>query len=107
MPFGYQWEADPKHAETVIERGGVDKGNGVRTPSLTASAYELEEHESEEGFEEVSEEQAAERAAMRSDAMTAAYLSLDRPELLVPVKEITRGVSNPQEREFSKGLPDF
>ena len=46
----------------------------------------------------MSEEQAAERAAIRSNAMTAAYLSLDRPELLVPVKEITRGVSNPQER---------
>ena len=99
MPFGYQWEADPKHAETIIERGGVDKGNGVGTQSLAASAYELEEQESEEGFEEVSEEQAAERAAIRSNAMTAAYLSLDRPELLVPVKEITRGVSNTQQRE--------
>ena len=77
----------------------MEKGNGVGTQSLAASAYELEEQESEEGFEEVSEEQAAERAAIRSNAMTAAYLSLDRPELLVPVKEITRGVSNPQECE--------
>ena len=31
--------------------------------------------------------------------MTAAYLFLDRPELFVPVKEMIRGVSNPQERE--------
>ena len=87
MPYGYQWEADPKHAETIIDRGGVDKGNGVGTPSLAASAYELEEQDIEDGDEEVSEEQAAERAAIRSHAMTAAYLPLDRPELLVPVKK--------------------
>ena len=101
--------ADPKHAETIIERGGVDIGNGVGTQSLAASAYELEEQENDDSFEEVSEEQAAERAAIRSNAMTAVYLSLDRPELLVPVKEIIRGVRNPQEREvrFSKGLPDM
>ena len=92
-------EADPKHAETIIERGGVDKGNGVGTQSLVASAFELDEQEIENGSEEVPEEQAAERAAIRSNAMTAAYLSLDRPELLVPVKEMTRGLSNPQQRE--------
>ena len=97
---GYVWEADPKHAETIIERAGVQNGNGVSTPGLPASAYELEEQvEEERKLEEVSEKQIAERAAIRSNAMVAAYFSLDRPELLFPVKEVIRGVSNPQERE--------
>ena len=69
-------------------------------PGLVASAYELEEYEDEDGkLEELTEEQNAERASLRSDAMVAAYLSLDRPELLFSVKEVTRGMSNPQERE--------
>ena len=94
---GYVWEADPKHAETVIKRVSVENCNGVSNRALTASAYELEEYEDEDGKpEELTEEQIDERAASRSNAMVASYLSLDRPELFVPVKEMTRGVSNLQ-----------
>ena len=40
MLYGYRWEADPKHAKTIIDRAGITKGNGVGTLTLAASAYE-------------------------------------------------------------------
>ena len=88
MPFGYQWEVDPKHAETIIEQGGVDKGNGAGTQRLAAFAYELEEQVDEDGkIEELTEQHIEERAAFRSNLMVASYLSLDRPDLLFGVKD--------------------
>ena len=85
----------------------MDKGNGVGVPSLAAFACEVGEQESEESFAGVSEEHAAATLAIRGNAMTAAYLSLDRPELLVPVKEIIRGVRTPQEREVFKMIARY
>ena len=85
------WEADLARAEAFIRAWTLDKGNGVGVPSLAAFACEVGEQESEESFAGVSEEHAAATVAIRGNAMTAAYLSLDRPELLVPVKAIIRG----------------
>ena len=31
---GYVWEADPKHAQIIIHRAGVETGNGVSIPAL-------------------------------------------------------------------------
>ena len=50
-------------------------------------------------IEELTEQEIEERAAFRSNVMVAADLSLDRPELLFGVKDCTRGLNNPQERE--------
>ena len=94
---GYIWEGDPEHAATVIKRAGVENGNSVSTPGVAPTAQEVSEVD-ENDDTELTGDQRNERDALKSKAMLATYLSLDRPETLVAVKELTRGTSAPTKR---------
>ena len=45
---GYTREGDPKHAAAIVQRAGVDKGNGVGTPGVSPSNQEVGEFDGDE-----------------------------------------------------------
>ena len=83
--WGYQWEADPRHAELLCERSGLVEGSkGVTTPGA----------KQEEDDRKLQCEFARD---VRSITMRAAYLALDRPEMMFAVKEAARTAADPTE----------
>ena len=82
---GIELEADPRHVELLFKEVGCE-GSKVTTPLV------------KERIEEAlsSEELDADQAAMyRSASMRLAYLSQDRPDLLVLGKELAKGLKKP------------
>ena len=83
--WGYQWEADPRHAELLCERSGlVESSKGVTTPGA----------KQEEDDRKLQCEFARD---VRYITMRAAYLALDRPEMMFAVKEAARSAADPTE----------
>ena len=88
---GITWEADPRHAELIIEACGVT-GNKVTTPSA---------REKPEAAEETYEDLCPERVHVyRSTTMRAAFLSQDRPDLQQAVRVLAKGMSRPNEQHW-------
>ena len=82
---GYELEADSRHARMIREALGFSKeSKGVNTPGCKPN---IEEEKTPLGPEET--------RAYRSVCMRAAYLAVDRPELLYAVKECARRMSAP------------
>ena len=88
---GIELEADPRHVALLIQEVGCE-GSKVSTP-LVKERIEEEALNSEE----LSEEQAT---MYRSASMRLAYLSQDRPDLLVLGKELAKGLRKPTQAHF-------
>ena len=89
---GWKLEADPRHAELLIEALGVGEGKGLTTPGI-------DEKENEEG-EQLLDLQWATR--YRSLVARANYLATDRPDIGYAVKELCRTMSRPTSRSWDK-----
>ena len=91
---GYELEADPRHAELVIEQLGLQTAKGVTTPGIDDP--EDNEEESNETLG------ASEATAFRGMAARCNYLSADRPDIQFPVKELCREMSSPTVRSMTR-----
>ena len=87
---GIELEADPRHVALLIQEVGCE-GSKVSTPLVK------ERIEEALNSEELPEEQAA---MYRSASMRLAYLSQDRPDLLVLGKELAKGLKKPTQAHF-------
>ena len=87
---GIELEADPRHVALLIQKVGCE-GSKVSTPLVK------ERIEEALNSEELSEEQAT---MYRSASMRLAYLSQDRPDLLVLGKELAKGLKKPTQAHF-------
>lgn len=84
---GWELEADPRHAELVVEQLGVGKLRSLITPCV-------------DGPEEIDEEDRVEitgpdATRFRGVATRCNYLAFDRPELQFATKEVCREMSKP------------
>ena len=77
---GYELEADPRHAELIIEQLGLLSAKGVLTPGIDDS-----DDTSEQSDELLSQSDAS---AFRGMAARCNYLAADRPDIQYPVKEL-------------------
>ena len=87
---GIELEADSRHVALLIQEVGCE-GSKVSTPLVK------ERIEEALNSEELPEEQAA---MYRSASMRLAYLSQDRPDLLVLGKELAKGLKKPTQAHF-------
>ena len=88
--WGYSLEADPRHAEILCSGAGLSSSSkGVTTPGVKTEADERP----------LTDEKATE---FRSACMRAAYLSLDRPEILYAVKDMSRRFAAPTAGDLVK-----
>ena len=84
---GWEYEADQRHAEIIIEATRMGSANGVKTPGEDPKEGEGEENE-ELGQEESTK--------FRALAARANYLAADRQDIQYAVKELCRGMSRPR-----------
>ena len=89
---GYEVEADPRHAELIIEQLLEPETRTLSTPGCN------EEKDDEEGKELVGEDATRYRAI----AARCNYLSLDRPDLQFAVKEVCREMSKPTSKSWAR-----
>ena len=89
---GYEWEADQRHAELLIESAGLDHDSRpLSTPGRKLTSKELEAEP-----EPLSEQ---ESTSFRTRAARANFLACDRPDIAFAVKELCRGMSFPSTRD--------
>lgn len=91
-----RYEADPRHAETVIKQLNLDTAKAVVTPAEKGSAQEAIEAT---GLPPLPPDRAS---LFRSIVMRRAYLSQDRVDLCESVKSLARFMSAPTEHSWSK-----
>jgi hypothetical protein len=90
-----EYEADPKHAEEVVRRVGLESDSkGLDGPIVKETLADLEE---------VAEElSGAEATEFRAIAATANYLAQDRVDIQFAAKEICRDMAKPTTRSWGK-----
>ena len=86
---GILWEADPRHADIIMQRTGVT--NAVTTPLVKEKIEEVEDDNEIELDSGPAED-------YRSVAMRGAYLSQDRPDLQRAGRELAKGLQRPTTR---------
>ena len=84
---GIEMEADPRHVDLVLEQLGLEKGVSVTTPLVKVKEEDMDK----------TPLGTAEAALYRSIAMRIGYLSMDRPDLLRTVRELAKGLKEPQQ----------
>lgn len=87
---GIELEADPRHVEILLREVGCE-GSKVTTPLVKERVEEALESE------DLSEDMIG---MYRSASMRLAYLSQDRPDLLVLGKELAKGLKRPTQAHF-------
>ena len=80
-------EADPRHAELIIEQLDLNHAEGVLTPGVDDQGDEKED------ADELLDPQTA--TSFRGIASRCNYLASDRPDIMHPVKELCREMSSP------------
>ena len=91
-PWGVGYEADPRHAEKVIEEMGLGRGKGVSTPII-------KEKEEEGCEEELGPEEAK---VFRGLAARINFLAIDRPDIQYAAKEICRYMARPRHLDYGR-----
>jgi hypothetical protein len=90
-----EYEADPKHAEEIIKRVGLElNSKGLDTPFVKVTLEDLEEES-----EALSKEESTEFRAL---AATANYLAQDRVDMQFAAKEICRDMASPTLKSWGK-----
>ena len=92
--MGFEYEADPRHAELIVESMGVSQTKGAATAGVKDTVT------GDEGdVEYLDEHQATE---YRSLAARGNYLAFDRPDISFAVKELSRDMSRPSRQSWEK-----
>ena len=90
-----EYEADPKHAEEVVRRSGLEMDSkGLDGPIVKETMADLEE--------DPVELSGAEATEFRAVAATANYLAQDRMDIQFAAKEVCRDMAKPTTRSWSK-----
>ncbi|CAE7805490.1 unnamed protein product [Symbiodinium sp. CCMP2592] len=79
-----EMEADPRHADLVLEHLGLNNSSPVTTPLVKST-----------GDEDESPLSRQDAGIYRSIAMRIGYLSSDRPDMLRTVRELAKGLKEP------------
>ena len=89
---GWKLEADPRHAELLVEELGISSGKGLVTPGV------------DDRDDETPEERLDERGSTRYRSLVARanYLATDRPDISFSVKEMCRTMSQPTNKSWEK-----
>ena len=87
---GIEMEADPRHVDLVLEQLGLEKSLSVTTPLVKTKEEDMDK----------TPLGTAEAALYRSIAMRIGYLSMDRPDLLRTVRELAKGLKEPQQHHW-------
>ena len=90
---GWEYEADQRHADLIVEGMGMTSAKSVKTPGEDSPTWKLEEEE-----EVLSSSQATRYRMM---AARANYLSTDRVDIQFAVKECCRGMAAPEVRHWN------
>ena len=85
---GWEYEADQRHAEIIVEAMKLGDAKSVSTPG----GDEEKDWETEENAEELNAEDST---RFRAIAARANYLALDRADLQYAVKEVCRAMAKP------------
>jgi hypothetical protein len=89
---GYEWEADQRHAELLIEGAGLtEDSRPLSNPGRKLTAKELET--------EPEPLDAMAASDFRARAARANFMASDRPDVAFAVKELCRGMSAPTNRD--------
>ena len=80
-------EADPRRVDLVLEQLGLEKGVSVTTPLVKVKDEDMDKTP-------------LGTALYRSIAMRIGYLSMDRPDLLRTVRELAKGLKEPQQHHW-------
>ena len=86
-PTGWTIEADPRHAELLVEQLGVEAARAVVSPGVDGA--------DEDDLEDDEEITGADLTRFRGVAARCNYLSFDRPDLQFAIKEVCRDMSKP------------
>ena len=84
---GWEVEADPRHAELVIEQLGLSDDKGIGTPGLSGA--------DEEDYEDDGPLVGEDVTRFRGVVARCNYLAADRPDCVFAVKECCREMSAP------------
>lgn len=85
---GWQSEADPRHAELLIEQMELEKAHSVATPGVEKTSVDSPTLDMKR------------TSQFRVMAARANYLSLDRSDIQFAVKELCRDMSSPSEESW-------
>ena len=91
-PHGYEWEADPRHAELIIQQMGLVAATSLSTPGNK----DRDPHLDEEPL------QGEEATAYRAAAARANYLAMDRADIQYAAKEVCRKMATPRRCDWQK-----
>ena len=91
---GWEYEADQRHADILIDELGLKGANSVQTPCEEEKSWEREENQ--QGLEK------SEETKYRALAARANYLATDRPDIMYATKEICRSMSSPTRGAWKK-----
>ncbi len=83
-PTGSEIEADPRHAELVVEQLGLRGAKAVSTPGI-----EMRDESDEEDEEELEDDNEA-KTQYRMISARCNYLAADRPDIQYAVKAVCR-----------------
>ena len=87
-------EADQRHAELIIEQLQLKAGKGVSTPWI-----DDQDHHEGDALEALGP---LEASSFRGMVARCNYLSADRPDIMIPVKELCREMSKPTVRFMTR-----
>ena len=91
---GWEYEADQRHADILIDELGLREANAVQSPCEEEKVWEREENQESLG--------SIEQTRYRTLAARANYLSTDRPDIMFAVKEICQSMSSPSRGAWKK-----
>ena len=93
-PEGWEYEADQRHAEIIINSLGLEESKEVTTAGEDSKPWKEEEEE-----EKLDKPRAAEYRAL---AARANFLALDRADIQYATKEVCRGMASPTLGDWRK-----
>ena len=91
---GWEYEADQRHGEVIVESLKLTEANEVSSPGEDAKPWE-----EEEDAQKLDESMAK---GYRTLGARANYLAMDRPDIQFATKEICRGMANPTRGDKKK-----
>ena len=91
---GWEYEADQRHGEVIIQALGLERANGVTSPGEDSKTWQEEE--------DATPLHPITGSEYRALAARANFLAIDRPDIEFAVKEICRTMANPTTGDMKK-----
>ena len=97
---GIEYEADPRHAEIILQQMNMNDCKPVVTPGTKEEGHAKEgDAEHMKTDQELDE---ARKSAYRGIVARANYIAPDRPDIAYAVKELARGMSSPTQGDWCR-----